>query len=558
MKKITEHKRRFVNILSIFILAFTLLCGCGSSGQKDIVILYTNDVHCAVDGQIGYAGLTAYKKHMEEKTPYVALVDCGDAIQGNTIGIVSQGAYPAAIMNRAGYDFAVPGNHEFDYGMEQFSKLLENSNAQYLGCNIRYSGEGESALEAVEAYQIVSYGKTDIAFVGVCTPKTITTSTPAYFTDESGQFVYDFYGGEDGEELYGRVQETVDECLEEGADYVILLSHLGESEESEPYCSTDLIANTEGIDVVLDGHSHSVIPCRIVTDKNGSEVLLSSTGTGLNYIGQLLITPDGNLTTALISDYPEIDADMDSYVREIQAKFEEDMNKVVAHSEIPLSISSEDGIRLVRSRETGIGDLCADAYRAVSGAEIAILNGGGIRADLPAGDITYGDMVAMNPYGNTLCVVEATGQEILDMLEMANRAVLPEISDGGNAVGENGGFLQVSGITFTVDTSVESSVVLDDNGMFVSCGDVRRVKDVRVIQSDGSDMPLDPARTYTLASQSYLIKSGGDGLNLFIDNMLTLDEGMPDYQVILDYITKDLGGTIDSTYGSPQGRIRIE
>lgn len=553
-----KRKNQLITALLAMAASAVLLSGCGNSRQRqeDIVILYTNDVHCAVDENIGYAGLAAYKKQMQETTPYVTLTDCGDAIQGAAIGLVSKGEYPLQLMNRAGYDLAVPGNHEFDYGMERLTEVIEAAKAQYLGCNIRYSGEGENALAAVKPYHIESYGETDVAFIGVCTPENITSSTPAYFMDDNGQFLYDFYGGGDGQAFYAQVQKTVDECHSKGADYIIVLAHLGTDGDSAPFRSVDLIEHTKGVDAVLDAHSHSVIPCQIVKDQNGKEVPLSSTGTELAYIGQLTITPSGTITTGLIS-YPEKDEETAAYIREIQANFAKDMDRMVGQSEVSLSISSETGIRMVRNRETAIGDFCADAYRAVSGADIAIVNGGGIRADLPKGDITCGDLINVHPYGNSLCVAKVSGQDILDALEMANRAVQAEYSDGENAVGENGGFLQVSGLTFTVDTSVTSAVVMDENEMFISCGNVRRVKDVMVLQKDGSYTPLDPNRTYTLASQNYLLKKGGDGLSMFMEKPLTIDEGLTDYLILETYIQESLGGVIGKEYEKSQGRIEI-
>ena len=550
---------RLGTLLLALVLVLSSLAGCGTEKQQedDIVILYTNDVHCAVDTDIGYAGLAAYKDWVEEKTPYVALVDCGDALQGDTIGAVSDGEYLVDIMNEVGYDFAVLGNHEFDYGMEQLAALLEKAEAQYLGCNIRYTGEGNSAVSCLKPYEIVSYGDTDVAFVGVSTPESIAKSTPSYFMDESGEFVYDFYGGS-GEELYAQVQETVDECREEGADYVIALAHLGDDEASEPFRSTDLIAGTTGIDAVLDGHSHSVLPCDVVENKEGDKVLLSSSGTGLANIGQLVITADGNLTAGLISDFPDRDTETDSFVKGIQSQYEAELEQVAAHTDVSLTTVSESGIRLIRSRETNLGDFCADAYRAIAGADIAFANGGGIRADIQEGDITYGDIIAVHPYGNTLCVAEATGQEILDALEMASRSTMAETGDGENAVGENGGFLQVSGLKYTIDTSIPSTVEVDEAGMFVSCGENRRVKEVEVLQKDGSYAPIDPGKTYTLASHNYLIKQGGDGLNMFMDNTLTMNEGMLDYQVLITYITDHLGGTVGSDYAQPQGRITVQ
>ncbi len=536
-----------------------LLGGCNNNAKADdIIILYTNDVHCAVDDDIGYAGLAAYKHRCEEISPYVTLADCGDALQGNVIGVVSDGEYPAELMERAGYDFAVLGNHEFDYGMERLDQLMEITGAQYLGCNIRYTGEDDAAfLSRLLPYTIVSYGDVKVAFIGVSTPESIAKSVPAYFCDENGNYVYDFYGGS-GEELYKCVQENVDACLKDGANYVIVLAHLGTDEASSPFTSSELIANTKGIDAVLDGHSHSEIPCDIVKNADGEDVLLSSTGTGLCNIGRLTITAGGNIQTGLIGSYPDTDSEMAGCIESMQEELEAEMSRSVAVSEVALTTVSDSGMRLIRNRETNLGDFCADAYRAVSGADIAVVNGGGIRADISAGEITYGDILGVNPYGNSLCVAKATGQEILDALEMASRSCLPNPDDGENAVGENGGFLQVSGLKYSIDTSVGSTVETDEQGNFLSCGDSRRVKDVMVLEKDGSYTELVPDKVYTVASHNYLIKEGGDGLNMFMDNELTINEGMIDYDILSTYLTDDLNGTVGDEYALPQGRIVIK
>ena len=525
---------------------------------EDIVVLFTNDVHGAVDADIGYEGLAAYKDWMEEKTPYVTLVDCGDAIQGDPLGAVSRGEFRVEIMNEVGYDFAILGNHEFDYGMEQLASLMAEADARYLGCNLRYTGEGTSpVVEALEPYAMVDYGGRQVAYIGVTTPVTITSSTPACFMDEAGRFVYDFYGSS-GEELYTRVQEMVDSCRAEGADYVVLLTHLGEEASTAPFRSSDLIAATEGVDVVLDGHSHDVIPCDILQNAAGEPVLLSSTGTGLVNIGQLVIGANGNLQTTLIGRYPERDGEVEAFIDGIESEYEATLGEVVAESEVALTTASPEGIRLVRSRETNLGDFCADAYRVMTGADIAFVNGGGIRADLPAGAITYGDIIAVHPYGNTLCMVEATGQEILDALEMGCRATTAEtVGADGLAAGEDGGFLQVSGLRYTVDTSIPSTVELDEMGMFAGCGENRRVRDVEVLAADGSYQPIDPEATYTLASHNYMLKQSGDGYTMFTDNTLLLDESMLDYQALITYVADELGGVIGEAYAEPQGRIQV-
>ncbi|MBO5209610.1 MAG: bifunctional metallophosphatase/5'-nucleotidase [Lachnospiraceae bacterium] len=521
-----------------------------------IIILYTNDIHCGIEENIGYAGLAAYKKEAEARTPYVTLVDCGDAIQGDFVGRVSGGSYIIDIMNEVGYDFVAIGNHEFDYGMEQLRKLIEKSNAEFLGCNITYTGHGKSAIEAVKPYKIVQYGEISVAFIGVSTPNSIATSTPAFFM-ENDVYVYDFADENDGQELYDCVQRYVDECEYKGADYVVVLSHLGDNEGAGPFTSLDLIHATKGIDVVLDAHSHSVLEKQIVKNRDGQDVILSSAGTKFSHIGEVVIEEDGSISTRLISDYTAKDERVQACIDSIKATYEAEMKKVIAVSEVALSCYSEDGIRLVRSRETAIGDFCADAYRAIGKADIAFVNGGGIRANIPAGEITYADLFAVHPFGNTLCVVKAKGQEILDCLEMSSKDVMREYAENGNAVGEGDVFFQVSGLKYTVDTSVKSSVVLDENEMFMSVAGARRVKDARVLNKAGEYEPIVPDAVYTLAALDYIVKEGGGGFNMFMGNELRIDEGMTDYHILTTYVRDILHGKIGAKYAKAEGRIMV-
>lgn len=555
-----ENKKKWWSAVGIVLLGVAFCIGLAVNGKpftEDIIILYTNDAHCGIEENMGYAGVAAYKKSMEQKTPFVTLVDCGDAVQGDFIGLTSEGEYIVDIMNEVGYDYAVLGNHEFDYGMEQIDTLMDKADAQYLGCNISYKGKGKNALDGIKPYDIVNYGDVKVAFVGVSTPECMSSSSPTYFM-EDGEYVYDFANGKDGKEFYDCVQGYVDECKEKGADYVILMTHLGDAEEYGAFSSVELANATKDVDVVLDGHAHSTISCKIVDNKDGEEVLISSTGSKLSNIGQLVITPDGNISTGLISSYEKKDAETEKFVADIKKTYEKDLVKKVATSEVALSCNDADGIRLVRTRETGIGNLCADAYRTVAGADIGVVNGGGIRADLPAGDITYQNLFELHPFGNTLCMVEASGQEIVDFLEMCYRNVLPETSANGQAIGEDGGFQHVSGLKFVVDTSVESSVTVDENEMFISVEGERRVKDVMVQNEAGLYIPIDLEGTYKVASHNYLIKEGGSGYGNFMDNELLIDEGMADYQVLVEYMTKTLNGKIGANYGKTEGRITIK
>ena len=521
-----------------------------TAAAGDIVVLFTNDIHCGVDQGFGYAGLASFRDKLVADGNTVTLVDVGDAIQGEPIGTISTGSHIIDIMNQVGVELAIPGNHEYDYGMERFMELVEMANFPYLSAN--FNKEGELIFAP---YKILEYGDVKIAYVGVTTPQTTTTSTPAYFQNEAGEFIYGFMPGDNGNELYAGVQKAVDAARAEGATYVIVLAHLGISAESSPWMSTELITNTTGINVVLDGHSHSVIPSETVKNKDDEDVLLSSTGTKFANIGVLRINADGAMSTSLLGwdqetetmmrSLPFWSVDVESVINNIKAEFEEQLNQVVAKSEVELIINMPDTdppVRIIRTAETNLGNLCADAYRAQAGSDVAIVNGGGIRVAIPAGDITYGNILSVHPFGNALCMVEATGQEIIDALEMGSRAI----------PGESGGFLHVSGMTYEINTEIESSIVTTPEGLFESAPGERRVQNVKV----GGE-PIDLEKTYTLASHNYLLKNAGDGYTMFQDNVLLLDEIMLDNQVLMNYIIQSLDGVVGAEYAEPFGEGRI-
>lgn len=318
--------RKIICVIMTIILLVTFLGGCGSKKIKnDIVVLYTTDVHCSVDDNIGYAGLAAYKKSVEAKTPYVTLVDCGDAVQGGEIGDASKGANIVDIMNAVGYDLAILGEHEFDFGPKNISKLLEKSNAQYLSTNVYYTGDYDNCLEKTEDYKIVEYGDVKVAFLGVTTPEAVISGESSYFM-EGIDYVYEFCIGDEGMRLAAHIQSSIDECKELGADYVILLTHLGDGEKYSPYSCQELIANTYDVDVVLDGHAHSEIVEKLVKNKNGEDVLVSSTGEKLQNIGELVITPEGGISTTLVSDYEEKDEAVQELIDTFRSVNKSDIN----------------------------------------------------------------------------------------------------------------------------------------------------------------------------------------------------------------------------------------
>ncbi len=522
----------------------------------DTIILFTNDVHCGIRDGWGYAGLADLKKTLEAEGNEVILVDAGDHVQGGPIGSLTQGEAIIDIMNFVGYDIATLGNHEFDYGMDQMFALVEQAKYPYVSANFVKVEGNEPVLDA---YKIIEANGKKIAFVGISTPESITKSTPTYFMNEDNTaYVYGFCQDATGEGVYTAVQNAIDAAKAEGADYVILVGHMGIDEQSSPWMSTEVIANITGADAFIDGHSHSVIN-EVVEDKNegGKGVLHGQTGTKLANIGKLTIDAEGGLTMEILpaSEKVKDDPETDAYIKTIEDEFNALLNTVVAHTDHLLTVNDAEGNRAVRKQETNLGDLCADAYRYMFDSDIAFVNGGGVRADIAAGDITFQQIINVHPFGNTAVLAEVTGQQILDALEMGSR-VCPT---------ENGGFLQVAGMKYEIHTYVEPNCVVGSDKMWAGPVDANgeyRVKNVQILNKEtGKYEPLDLTKKYTLASHNYMLKDMGDGFAMFGPNITILeDSGKLDNQVLIDYIQSmpEVDGVHQvEGYVAPEGEGRI-
>ena len=521
------------------------------SQNGNIVILYTNDVHCAVDTGIGYAGLSAYKKKVEEEGNAVFLIDEGDAIQGGVFGSLTKGEAIINLMNDVGYNLAIPGNHEFDYGVERFRELAQIANFPYISCNFEDLKADDTVFDA---YVIREIGGKKIGFIGVTTPETITATTPKSYQDENGDFIYSFLQGDGGTELYERIQAAVDTVNAEGVDYTFLLTHLGITESSGPYTSVNVIRNTTGIDAVIDGHSHSTVPMEMVRNKDGEQVVLTQTGSHFKAIGQMTIGQDGGIDTELITDWNQVDPEIIDAIAEERSVFEDVIADQISYSDFDLAVK-EDGVMFARNNECNLGDLVADAYRYATGADIAFVNAGSIRDNIPAGEITYGDILMALPYNNELCVVKVKGEAVAEALEYAV----------GFAPDYFGGFPQVSGITFDVDLDKDAQVQRDENRLFVGFGsDERRVSNIMV----GGE-PLDSDKEYTVAGTKFVLKEQGDGFTSFADgemaDMHPADQDMFGYSqgaVIIDvdaiaqYLST-MGEKVSDDYADRYGQERI-
>ena len=527
-------KNKFIAIfVCVLLLIGSMPIAAFASNNDDIIILYENDVHCEV---AGYAKLSAMKKELQKKHAYVGVVSCGDYIQGSSLGVISKGEYIVKLMNLVGYDAVTLGNHEFDYKLERLEELIGMMDTKPVCCNFQRIGETESYFKP---YSIVSYGDVDIAYIGITTPSTITSSSPAQFKDEAGNFIYTF----NPSNLYEVVQANIDAAEKEGADYIVAISHIGYAEDEEFGELEDietLIRNTNGLDVVLDAHSHSVIEGRKIIDKGGNDVLLSSTGTKFEYIGKLTIS--GNeFTTELVKteDYQTTDPMVDEYLSQINSELYTLAESKVAFSEVDLITKDAEGNRLVRTTETNLGDLCADAMRYYTDADIGYMNGGGIRADILSGDITLNTLLNVLPFNNTIVVAEVSGQTIKDMMEMAMMSW----------PAEDGSFPHLSGITFSVNTSIPSSVITNEQEEFIEVSGQYRVYDIKVYNREKETYePIDLDGTYTLAASNYFLLDCGSGMKMLENAKIIQNEGALDVEAVERYITEKLNGVVDRQY----------
>ena len=513
------------------------------ANADDIVVYYTNDVHTYINKDLSYDNLADLKAETARQAAGVLLVDAGDAIQGTAYGSMDKGETIVKLMNAAGYDVATLGNHEFDYGMEGRIKVTDEwAEFPYVSANFYHEKDGVVGESVLDAYKVFELGGKKIAFVGLTTPESFTKSTPAYFQDENGNYIYGIAGGTDGAELYAAAQKAIDAASAE-ADIVIALGHLGDDPASQPWTSEELIANTSGLDAFIDGHSHSTVPMKEVADKDGNAVILTQTGEYFGAIGKMVISADGSIETGLVTEWAGSDetvkAIKDEWMTEINTK----LGEVIGYSEVDLRINDENG-RQIRSREMNLGDFCADALYYLFDSmdldvDVAVMNGGGIRADAPAGEISYNTCKTVHTFGNVACLQTITGQQLLDALEWGAKNV---------GAGENGGFLQVSGITYEIHSYIPSTVQADDKGVWTGGPTgAYRVQNVKILQ-DGEYVDLDLNATYNLAGYNYTLRDLGDGFAMFDGAVNVLDYVMEDYLVLSNYVKSF---PVDETTGLP-------
>lgn len=544
-------KRKLVPLLLAVAMVMSLAVTASAeetaeSMEGDIVILHTNDVHGAISG---YAKVAALKDAYEARGAYVLLMDAGDFIQGDPTVSVSEGATAVELMNLAGYDVATLGNHEFDYGYENLKTLAEAAEFPIVSLNVLYDARVSVAgsITSMEKAAFDSYAiftapdGRKIGVFGLDTPETAIKANPAKI--QGVTFL-------SGQELVDCVRAEVQLLEDAHCEYIVCLGHLGIDDESTGNRSIDLLKEVDGIDVFIDGHSHSTLEevTAAAREAGITDTVLTSTGTKLENVGVVTITDDGTIKAEDVSltDLTEEDANVAARAAAIQKQIDDDYGTVFARTEAALDGERAPGNR---TRETNLGDLICDAlaWGAEQNGETvdaAVINGGGIRASIAAGDITKKDINTVLPFGNTLSIVKVTGAELLEALEASTYCTPNEI----------GGFPQVSGITFTVDTTMAY-----DQGELYPGSTYYGPKSIqRVTIATVGGKAFDEAAIYTIATNDFLA-AGGDTYYAFAAASVNYDLGLAMDEVVMDYITEELGGVVTAVdYGKPAGRITVK
>ena len=514
--------------------------------EGKLVVVHTNDMHGyyeTTETSIGIAGVAGLKNYYEAQGANVLLLDAGDFSQGSTLVSYYKGKNAAEYMAAAGYDAVSMGNHEFDYSFDALldnMKVLTDAGVKVIDANVINKETGKSYFDANAVFE---FDGIKVGVFGLDTSETLTKASPSNV--KAVNFL-------DKEEMFKEAQAQVDELKSAGCDYIIALTHLGVDEESVGRRSTDLAAAVKGIDLIVDGHSHTVIDGG---EKVGDTVIVS-TGSYLANVGTVVIDKEAKTEEAkLISaaDYAagtaQYDETVKTLVAEDVAEVAEAYSKVFAKTEVHL----EGTKQIVRSQETNLGDFTADAYLYTAqkyadehelgvNVDCAISNGGGIRVSVEPGDISMDTLVTIFPFGNNVCLVTITGEQLLEVLE-ASTFCTPETI---------GGFPQVAGIEYKLDVSVpyENGEQYPDSTYYAPAKPGSRVTIKSV-----NGKAFDPKAEYTVAVNNFQAE-GGDTYYQLTKNSYFCDTEILDCDALIEYVNS-LGGVIGEQYKEPQGRIEI-
>ena len=543
-------KKKLISLITAAVMALGISVPAMAADAKPmegkLVVVHTNDMHGyyeTTETSIGIAGVAGLKNYYETQGADVLLLDAGDFSQGSTLVSYYKGKNAAEYMAAAGYDAVSMGNHEFDYSFDALldnMKVLTDAGVKVIDANVINKETGKSYFDANAVFE---FDGIKVGIFGLDTSETLTKASPSNV--KAVNFL-------DKEEMFKEAQAQVDELKSAGCDYIIALTHLGVDEESVGRRSTDLAAAVKGIDLIVDGHSHTVID----GGEKVSDTVIVSTGSYLANVGTVVIDKEAKTEEAkLISaaDYAagtaQYDETVKALVAEDVAEVAEAYSKVFAKTEVHL----EGTKQIVRSQETNLGDFTADAYLYTAqkyadehelgvNVDCAISNGGGIRVSVEPGDISMDTLVTIFPFGNNVCLVTITGEQLLEVLE-ASTFCTPETI---------GGFPQVAGIEYKLDVSVpyENGEQYPDSTYYAPAKPGSRVTIKSV-----NGKAFDPKAEYTVAVNNFQAE-GGDTYYQLTKNSYFCDTEILDCDALIEYVNS-LGGVIGEQYKEPQGRIEI-
>ena len=498
------------------------------------IILHTNDVH----GALGrYPYIASVKQNFQNRGAEVILVDAGDYAQGTPYVAQTKGLDAVISMNAAGYDIATVGNHEFDYGVPQLKANLAVAKFKTVCANV-FDANGNSLFVPNTMYTTKSGMK--IGFFGVDTPETLTKSNPVYVGGLT-------FLSKDA--LYACGQQQIDLLKSQGADIVVCISHLGVDKEAarEGNSSDIFYEKTKGIDIMIDGHSHTVMSAEDSVDP------VTSTGTKLQTLGVVVIdNASKSVEDSYLLSYDKLQPEVvtDAITNKIIKRVDGEYNAVFAQSEVNLCGEKAPGNR---TEETNMGNLVADAMLWTilknSGAVtvdtshvIAITNGGGLRAPIKAGAVTKKDINTVLPFGNTVTVVYVTGEQLLEALEASTFCVPDPV----------GGFPQTAGIKFTINTNKSFAA-----GPVYPGSTYHKPASINRVTVDSiNGQPFSKTETYAVVTNNF-VSAGGDTYYCFSSSGTTFDTGIPLDEAVMEYVKTELKGVIGSQYATPRGDVTI-
>lgn len=533
-----KKKSKILTVALAICLAVTMIpvisFAAEASADKDIVILYSSDMNGGVDTNIAIAGMAAYANAMRSEGKYVEIVDAGNALGGTVLASVSKGEYVVEAMNAGKYGIAVPGMKEFDYGVDVLlSDIMLKADYDYISCNFALAGEEKSMFSP---YKIVSYGDTKVAYIGISDPE-IINQVP-YMKLSDGTALYSFAEDNNGEDLYAKVQDAVDAAKAEGAEYVIAVGNLRNNTDGT--CTAErVLQNTSGINAFINSNSGKAVSGTPVKTKDGAYAMLTSPGSGISNIGVITIAAGKTISSQLITSYTLRDIKTKDAIDKLTAEYSTILKEAFATTSSRLEAVSASGERIVESSETNLGDLVADAYREVTGADIAMVEASELATNIAVGGMSYNDVLRAVPGGENISVAKISGFDLLDALEMSAR-LYPDA---------NKGFIQVSGVTFDIQETVIPSVSVDGLGNFISVDDDYRVTNVMI-----NGKALDLLGTYTVAGTNKLL-NGDTGYTMLTNGPLTKVNVTTDSQAVINYIANDLKGSVGGAYSKSQVRI---